>query len=599
MKIKVIDAENFKQHINIEIPMDKKNLAYVGVNGAGKTSVLEIIKYALTGDMPKEAINSDYDYMRAATVLQDGTMFERRAFVKSPSKVLVNGKNATAKGLNSLLQEKTGVSTDTMKVVTSGEVFENMKPDQFGKFILSYIPEKLDIDQIVKFAAPLTSEEEKELRMYFPEMPDTFDINQINSIYKECMDAKRITKKTLETKKANSQIFEGVAPARTIEAVENELESLMRQEGEEIAKRDKMAVYLNAKKIREEQERQIEEMEKQISRISATRPDPIIEAELQTKLQSAQKDVHDASFVLKQMQKSILIFEQQLKNLDSSICPLAEGLVCTTDKTELRESLEDSISSTKEGIEIQEPKIKDAEKTEKELQEKVALFQKNKIEYQRKVLLLSNLDNMKKNLIAVPEKPEDEATDFSKEKNALKEERKRIEQYEEHLKILKQIEYFEKRLEIYSTLTDRLSPKGSVMAKITDYYLSILEDVCNARAAGFKKDIRVKFIANDGVEIYAYNGKAKQPLRYSLLSEGERAYVLFLLIDMLNALSGLRILLLDDLEKLDQVSFNALLDILMSKEVQDEYDHIVIATVNHEGIVNRLKTYPKLEIINL
>ena len=82
------------------------------------------------------------------------------------------------------------------------------------------------------------------------------------------------------------------------------------------------------------------------------------------------------------------------------------------------------------------------------------------------------------------------------------------------------------------------------------------------------------------------------------VSSGEQAYALFLVMDALNALSGYGILVLDDLDKLDENALDALLSLLEKPGVMDNYDHVLMAMVNHEDSLAVLKKHEKSLINN-
>ena len=62
------------------------------------------------------------------------------------------------------------------------------------------------------------------------------------------------------------------------------------------------------------------------------------------------------------------------------------------------------------------------------------------------------------------------------------------------------------------------------------------------------------------------------------------------LMDMVSAISNTRMLFFDCLEALDEEAIDALLSLLQRSDVQERYDHIIIALVGHESIMNVLKT---------
>ena len=76
-------------------------------------------------------------------------------------------------------------------------------------------------------------------------------------------------------------------------------------------------------------------------------------------------------------------------------------------------------------------------------------------------------------------------------------------------------------------------------------------------------------------------------LPYASLSGGEKAYMIYVIMDMLNQLVGTNILFLDELSVIDNECFETLLDIILSHK--EDYDHILIAAVDHEDTLKAVK----------
>ena len=62
-------------------------------------------------------------------------------------------------------------------------------------------------------------------------------------------------------------------------------------------------------------------------------------------------------------------------------------------------------------------------------------------------------------------------------------------------------------------------------------------------------------------------------------------------MDTLNALSGLGVLFLDDLDKLDNEALDRLLKLITRKDIADNYSHVVLAMVDHDDSVVALRNY--------
>ena len=56
-------------------------------------------------------------------------------------------------------------------------------------------------------------------------------------------------------------------------------------------------------------------------------------------------------------------------------------------------------------------------------------------------------------------------------------------------------------------------------------------------------------------------------------------------------LRGQQHLIIDDTDHLDEDSFEVLLKFVTDKDIQEQYDNIIISSVNHYDIVNKIKDY--------
>ena len=65
--------------------------------------------------------------------------------------------------------------------------------------------------------------------------------------------------------------------------------------------------------------------------------------------------------------------------------------------------------------------------------------------------------------------------------------------------------------------------------------------------------------------------------------------MLFMIMDMLNALSGTKILFIDELSVMDAENFNCLLDVIT--KYSSEYDHVIFAAVDHKETVAAVKKH--------
>ena len=188
----------------------------------------------------------------------------------------------------------------------------------------------------------------------------------------------------------------------------------------------------------------------------------------------------------------------------------------------------------------------------------------------------------------VLEKPEEVEMPSEADASTLEAKLKIIEGFHEGEQLKAQIEDLMVEYKDYDTLVKALSDKGCVRTGVVSKYLSVFEDLCNDRSRSVRPEIDFKFVSDNGVVVLMNNGKGAY-LPYESLSGGEKAYMIFILMDMLNSLSGSNILFLDELSVVDSKCFDALLDIIMAYE--SGYDHILVAAVDHADTVESIKAH--------
>lgn len=602
MKIKKIIAKNFKSYDNLEFAPKKVTYAIVGPNGAGKTTTQQIIRYALTGDLPDEPVKKGYDQLEVHTLLWNGTDFERTKSNTRPSKVKLNGKTTTGKMVQEYLETNTGVPMEGIKLCSSAELIENLKPEEFGDFIMNYIPENLDIDIIKSYMGAVDPAVIEMLEKYMP-TKTKFGYDQIAETYKQVFEERKNKKKELEERQARVNAFKGTKPPQTMAQVNASLEEIIKKEGEFEGLKVANEAYKKAVEARNIQLKNIENLERLIAANTATRPSTVYITELKAKKQALQDEIVTLSSVLRSMQDNIKFFQGTLDNLNKPFCPLSERLCCTTDKTALKKEFEESIEATKEGVEAQTKLINEKKAEIAKLNEQEAEFNKNAIEYNKKITLETQLEARKKELIVLPTKPAElptSATSYEKQKHDLYVIRDNILAWVQHEKDEDELGIYAKQWKVADILVSLLRPNGPVTTGITSFYFDVFQDCCNETIKKINPDYEVKFVADKGVRIEFRKSASSDFVPYACASSGERACVIFSLMDLISSeLTKLNIMVLDDLDKLDKPTFDSLISYIMNPVIQTKYDHIIICAVNHEDTVATLKSYPEIELKEL
>ena len=145
--------------------------------------------------------------------------------------------------------------------------------------------------------------------------------------------------------------------------------------------------------------------------------------------------------------------------------------------------------------------------------------------------------------------------------------------------------------ELLESISDIEDIKGPVVSDFIRTLVEPIEDVCNERATVLKTGMKVKLLVKDGLTMLFQLGELKPFLPYTSLSAGEKILAIVLMTDLVNLFSGSGFLIIDDTDHLDEDSFEVLLKFVTDKDIQEQYDNIIISSVNHSDIVNKVKDY--------
>ena len=148
-------------------------------------------------------------------------------------------------------------------------------------------------------------------------------------------------------------------------------------------------------------------------------------------------------------------------------------------------------------------------------------------------------------------------------------------------------------------LLDVLNPKKGIREKVVECALAPLVAFCNAKSEKLRSGFALNIAINNGAHLQYRTNPSMQFIDVASASAGEQLFVAFLILDMLNELTGYRVLMMDDLDKLDAEAFESMIKLLTSEEVLKSYDHILLGAVNHAQAVNTLKSHKEIAVIEL
>lgn len=559
----------------------EKIIPMIGKNGMGKTSILKGLLWGLTG----EKIDGD---AHVSINLDSSFRIEReRKTGKNTCKL--NGNKVTEKALNAAIEDKIGIKIENVKLSSSEAVIESTKPEELLKALIGFVKEKLTVEKVITHLTssdPLVIEKVREV---FPKAPTAFGLDELANICDELADERKRKNAKLRSDKEYGKALQAKCkkPARTIEVVDAELLEVQMAEknASDVAKRLKEWEKANAQKKAVDTE--IANLAEEIKKVKF-KGHTVAEQKLQTE----QRDKAEAAKLKLTSQRStiesnIAIFERTLKNLDKPVCPISNKLVCTTDKTEIKAELEKSVADNKKLIEDIDKRIAMHNGTIEGYKIWKEDFDKDFANWQKQMQLVERLKTLKEHPVTIPEKPKAiDASTVSAKKSMLIAEKQNCEQYAVLIKLSEEVKKEEEEVEALNYLVNALKDKGEVKEAIIKGYLAIFQNVINERAASFAPGYEVSLTVDGGLKIALKTPYNPKPYDSAQLSSGERLLVRFLLLDMLNQLTGTGLMFIDNIESLDDEALNHLAMLVKKPEFQDTYDHIFVAGVNHKEVVD-------------
>lgn len=600
MKIKEMSVKNFKGISDRTITPDKNITVVTGPNGAGKSSLLEAVIYGLTGEHPQKAIRDGETTMQVLIKANDEVNWERIQTENKPNKFKLNGKASTAKVLSEQISKLSGLTDKALKITTSENVVRNLSSGDLGEFLMSYVPQDLTIQDIINYfpsefqdmyAKDIEAAKET-LKVNFEGLLEPYSLEDVKDVASALYDKRKYLNKMISDTESIIKSLPDSESKKSLDEVKQELEEIIKKEALYTQNKTAQDNYNQCVRNREKQYEQILALKKEIDAITVSKPDDNVIQTLTTEKENISNDIFTATNTLGFMQNALTATLKTLENLDKPFCPLSDKLTCTVDKTPLKNELEESKKLSESGIEEQKKLINSLNEKLKGKENEIKLFHENSAVWQRKMTLIQSYNSLAKSMPKLPEKPaEILQEDFSQRKSALYAEKDEIEKSNKKKELSKQLDNLKYETKIHDFLVKILGNKGCVMEKITSGYLSIFNDTCNDRANKLKPGFVMNFVAEDGIKILCRPSEEKPMLPFENLSDGEKACAIFLIMDLLNALTDLRILLFDgnSIGAMDEEVLTSFLNLLINSEIRNDYDHIIINMINNEKTIEYLK----------
>ena len=591
-----------------EIDMSAPVLALWGENGAGKTSVVESVRFAITGAGKVNVLHAGETDGFVEMSFGDHSIRRLVSFNQGKYKLqtFIDGRKVAGKAAEQFLSEQFQTKVSDIKLLTSKNLTTSLE-DGAGDLLMSYMDNSTPRETVIKMVLSHNPDNkyltEEAVREYGTNiLPEEITYGVLAAILKNERDVRRLTKKEGDNLNAKLRSMDASGAAYDEKELQLELEKLQSQQALEKANRETARQYELIKEKRKKTLLTIEDLkakksqlEELIKKLTDNRPDFPTERTGEVKESLAEE--------IKKLQSEQQTSEKELAVADSDLawiqsitdklktggCPFSSDklqITCSTDMSPVFDQLQakrESAENAKQKLTQKIEKIKDT-------LEKKNVYMLELTEYQEKSVAVKDLNRRIEELeSALPKEPEKVKTsseDFTKQIRDVQNKLFLANKYKEILAIKKEIIELAKKWYLSDAFIRILSDDGPVVSLMVEEYRTLLTDAANniSDITG----IYVRFTTDKGIDMqFCTKGTEYRP--YTSLSAGEQVLAYITVTDMLSRLSGYTLLVIDDMDKLDNKNLECVVKLLT--ENTTDYENIIIAGVNHDGTEKILDDY--------
>ncbi len=583
MKLKRLSLKNYRCY-------EEKVFLLGGVitlldhNGAGKSVFMEALNYALDGDFNVSMVRKGCTSMSVNLEFENGFVLERRWNGSTATSAMGYGnpKSVTKEAANHEVARIFGLPIESVKVIVSSKELYTMKPAALGDFFMRHIPVKLTLKDVEDYIDDLTPEMSEEIRKVIPQDCE-FGQELIDKAYDHFDKIRRESAQTLKIYKNKIAGYDFSVQSRPIKDIQDEIAMLQQKVGAAMEVRKRGQDYERIKAQRDRAKKRCMDIRDAYNNIKAVRPDMErgrMMEERKKHLIDMRMDIAKAKNTVDQ---TVLFLSNTIQALSKGMCPHINEK-CPHDWSKKIGQMRADLGNVQHTVMEMKKKQAGIEKELADITEQILSFQANKDAYTKKIALYQEYTGI---LHSIPDLPEPPDLPKGNPEERLRELEKEITQAsirQEMERIREAIPETQKKVDLFDFLSREFSPKGNIMKKNLEYFTAFLEGQINKKAEKF--GYKIHLIPEKGLSVLFENREGEK-LDVSQVSNGERAVVIYLLTDCLNSITGIRILMIDDMECLDSGALKELIKLM--KGHKEEYDHIILAGVDHPSI---------LEIVN-
>ena len=583
--ITTISIRNFKGIEDLQLNAKKLN-AIIGKCGSGKSSLLDAIRFALTGKAGKEVIRKGCREASVVLRFSDNSTIERiRRTSENISKC--NGKSSTKRSLDEFLTAR-NMNPCWIESLCSVDWFAGLSSKDLNNFFMTILPLRAKAETVVELVAQLDKDliekKEKYLMEEILKKQEIFSFNDLANGYNTAYTVRQELKR-----KYNEMLprctFNETVPAKTREDIEKELNNISQVEAAEKEYSKRLKEYASSKKQHDLAIKRLDEMKKELDTYSSCKK-PKEETKTQAEADRKLFQVHikRTNEYIGTINSTLDLLKRTLDNLDKPICPISEKLICTTDKSQLKEELLSLIQKNENALASNKEFLAKCEDQVRKRDDIISNYQKEVYRYEQKTTLENNISKFIVPEI-LPEPQKVEKAHLEAKKKELLDLLSILSRYEKVQQNKKELAKIKDKYDLAQFAVKVLDSKIGIPALILQRTLRFFEKKCNEKASLLREGFQSHFLSDNGITIQVSPGKGKPFVDMKEVSTGEFVCVAYILMTMIGEATKCHLFLIDNLDRLDTEYLNALLSLL---EEDKKIEQVFLGGVDHADVEQTL-----------
>lgn len=575
MKIAKIIINNFRGITTETLLPDKINVL-LGHCGTGKSSTMDAIKWGLTGKITKEDIRYDSPEASIKIIFDDETSIMRTQSAKATN--YVNEKVATEKATNEFLENKFGCSISSIEAMCGASFFKSLSKKDLKSFIIDILPIKASFSKIVELSDDLDEEKISFIKEY---LEDEVSLADIDAAYKTVFDGRKVKKQVLKNLQEKSK-FTKELPGVTKEELLKRQGEIALIEAKVNDYRKKLERYNKSLKTRENAEKQLADMKNRLHQYKDIKQP--VEADLQLAIKEKQlfiDAIANANNTIAIMKANVELMQRTLDSLDKPVCPISERIVCTADKSGLREELISLVETNNKELANGYNFIVRCNEQVDKRDEIINSYNNQLIAWNNKI----NLENTI-NAFALPEvldKPEEVNGDFAEEKLQIQNMLNVWYEKDASDQAAKNIEETLHKVNLYDFAVKFFSANG-IKSKLLEKAVDPLQKMIDEKTQSLRKGFKISLMTEEEFDI-TISPRTGEVVPLNKISAGEFIVTAYILMSVVSQITGVSILMMDNLDNLDS---DAARQLMLLLDADENFNTIILASVDHPDIIDAI-----------